>query len=337
VYPRSWGVGPGKRFTKAELDKKYSREDEQSGELQLPESELQLPEPELQVPEQELQAPEQEMQVPEPELRFPQGSTGATFKAMLEAESFVPKFERSKTRKWELMANREETTAVRKKRAIDATEAKEAKLQAVKDERAPHKCHACGTGYKRQGDLEGHVCNRIADANNNVNDDGKKVEPFQKPVTIPLQECDTPVPLMGHGLVMHRNQNYLTDAVRNLLELEFQKGVANAGSRKGVLEMVETCCKMLPVLMIPSIQAVSSWLAVRLQKKAPESTSRKKRNKPKSVSEMRQWKADVLAREHLPLVKDSTRGNLFLAKYRDVLLIKEGVTRIITSVQFDET
>jgi hypothetical protein len=35
--------------------------------------------------------------------------------------------------------------------------------------------------------------------------------------------------------------------------------------------------------------------------------------------------------------KDSTRGSLFLAKYRDVLLIKDGVTRIITSVQFDET
>jgi hypothetical protein len=101
---KSSGVGPGKRFTKTELDKKYFREDEQSRELQVPESELHVPEPELQVPEQELQAPEQEMQVPEPELRIPQGSTGATFRAMLQAESFVPKFERSKTRKWERAA-----------------------------------------------------------------------------------------------------------------------------------------------------------------------------------------------------------------------------------------
>jgi hypothetical protein len=35
-------------------------------------------------------------------------------------------------------------------------------------------------------------------------------------------------------------------------------------------------------------------------------------------------------------VKDSTRDHLFLAKYRDVLLRRDDVTRIITSVQFDE-
>jgi hypothetical protein len=52
---------------------------------------------------------------------------------------------------------------------------------------------------------------------------------------------------------------------------------------------------------------------------------------------MRQSKAAQLGRAHLALVGNSTRGHLFLAKYRDVLLIKEGVTRIITSVQFDET
>jgi hypothetical protein len=130
----------------------------------------------------------------------------------------------------------------------------------------------------------------------------------------------------------------MTNAVKNLLEVEYQKGVANSGSRKGVLEMVETCFKMLPALMVPSIQAVSSWLAGRLARDpAKESTSREERTKPKSVSETRQSKAATLAREHSKMVKDSTRGHLFLAKYRDVLLIKDGVTRIITSVQFDET
>jgi hypothetical protein len=44
---------------------------------------------------------------------------------------------------------------------------------------------------------------------------------------------------MGHGLVTHRNQNYLTNAVKVLLEGEFLKGVANPGNRKGALEMVE--------------------------------------------------------------------------------------------------
>jgi hypothetical protein len=102
---------------------------------------------------------------------------------------------------------------------------------------------------------------------------------------------------------------------------------------------VETRCKTLLALMVPSILAVSSWLAGRLQRNpaARESASSEERNKPKSVSEMRQSKAAQLGRDHLALVRNSTRGHLFLAKYRDVLLTKEGVTRIITSVQFDET
>jgi hypothetical protein len=120
---------------------------------------------------------------------------------------------------------------------------------------------------------------------------------------------------------------------------KYQKGVANSGSRKGVLEMAETCCKALPALMAPSILAVSSCLTGRLHRNpaARESTSSEERNKPKSVSEMRQSRAAQLGRDHLALVGNSTRGHLFLAKYRDMLLIKEGVIRIITSVQFDET
>jgi hypothetical protein len=51
---------------------------------------------------------------------------------------------------------------------------------------------------------------------------------------------------------------------------------------------------------------------------------------------MRQTKAPVLSKEHFALLKDATRGHLFLAKYRDVLLRSDGVTRIITSVHFDE-
>jgi hypothetical protein len=256
---KSTGIGPGKRFTKAELDKKYVQKYEQS---------------------RELQALQQEMQVTEQGLRFPQGSTGATFTTVLAEETFVPKFELCKTRKRERDAERDQKTAGRKKRSIDEKEAQQAKLQAVKDERASHKCHACGTGYTLQAHLEAHVCTPIlADAKNNVNDEGNKTEPFKKPATILLQECNTPVPLMGHGLVMHRNQNYLTSAVRNLLEVEYQKGVANSGSRKGVLEMVETCCKTLPALMVPSILAVSSWLAGRLQRNpaARESASSEER------------------------------------------------------------
>ena len=63
------GVGPGKRFTTVELDKKYVRKGVQSPKLQ---------------------APQQEMQVPEDESRFAQGSTGATFATVLAVESFAP-------------------------------------------------------------------------------------------------------------------------------------------------------------------------------------------------------------------------------------------------------
>jgi hypothetical protein len=164
---RSWGVGPGKKYPKATLEKMYVRKDEQSRELQAPEpelrvteSELLLPGPELQVPEPEFQVPEQELQVPEQELRFPQGSTGATFTTVLAVESLVPKFEPSKARKRERDAEIEQKTAGRKKRQMEARQATQAKLHSVKDERYPHKCLACGNGYKRQGDLEGHNVHR---------------------------------------------------------------------------------------------------------------------------------------------------------------------------------
>jgi hypothetical protein len=75
---------------------------------------------------------------------------------------------------------------------------------------------------------------------------------------------------------------------------------------------------------------VSSWLASRLKRDPQlESTSQEDRSKPKSESEGQQNRAGTL--------EDSKGAHLFLAKYRDVLLVKDDVTRIITSVQFDET
>jgi hypothetical protein len=300
---KSYGIGPGKRFTKEFLDKKYTLVND------------------------------------EPRL-FPQGPTGATFKTLLAAESFVPKFERSKRRKRERDVEKDEKRAARTKRCIEKEQEAQTNLQAVKDERAANKCLGCRTGFKRKSDLAKHVCTPIADATNNDNDDVKKTEPFKTSNTIPLiTECNPPLPLMGHGLVTHRYQNYMSNAVKNLLEIEFLKGVTNSGDRKGVLEMVETCLKKLPVLAVPSIQAVSSWLASRL-KRDPQlnSTSQQEdRSKPKSESEGQQTRAGTLSVPHFAMVKDSKGAHLFLAKYRDVLLVKDNVTRIITSVQFDET
>jgi hypothetical protein len=45
----------------------------------------------------------------------------------------------------------------------------------------------------------------------------------------------------------------------------------------------------------------------------------------------------MLSTAQFGIVKDRKGARLFLAKYRDVLLRKDDVTRIIASVQFDET
>jgi hypothetical protein len=104
---KSSQVGPDKRFRKEFLDKKYLKGNEQSPELQVAE--------------------------------FPQGSIGARFTPVLAAEYFIPKFEPSKTRKRKFAADRDEKAAERKKRRIEKEEAAKAKLQSVKDERAPQR------------------------------------------------------------------------------------------------------------------------------------------------------------------------------------------------------
>jgi hypothetical protein len=76
------------------------------------------------------------------------------------------------------------------------------------------------------------------------------MEARMKTATIPISnECNTPVPLLGHGLVTHRTKNYLSNAVTNLLEGEFWKGVADSGNRKGCAEMMGTSFKNLSVLL----------------------------------------------------------------------------------------
>jgi hypothetical protein len=67
-------IGPGKTLTKEDLDKKYAQRNEQSRDLQAA------------------------------------GWTGVRLTTMLAAESFVPKFERSKTRKRERDEERRKDT-----------------------------------------------------------------------------------------------------------------------------------------------------------------------------------------------------------------------------------
>jgi hypothetical protein len=83
---------------------------------------------------------------------------------VLAVKMFVPKFERSKTHKRERDAEKDEKTAERKQRQIETRRAAQTKLQSAKDKKAAHKCKACGTGYKRESNLAGHVCTPIASA-----------------------------------------------------------------------------------------------------------------------------------------------------------------------------
>jgi hypothetical protein len=69
---------------------------------------------------------------------------------VLAAESFVPKFEWSKTRKREHDVENDKEIAERKKRQMETTQAAQTNLQAVKDKRAAHKCQAFGTDYKER-------------------------------------------------------------------------------------------------------------------------------------------------------------------------------------------
>ena len=58
----------------------------------------------------------------------------------------------------------------------------------------------------------------------------------------------------------------LDDEVKRTLEVQFQLGVTKSSNRKGVLEMVEECSKVMPKLMSPAIHEVKSWLSGRLAK-----------------------------------------------------------------------
>jgi hypothetical protein len=75
---------------------------------------------------------------------------------------------------------------------------------------------------------------------------------------------------MGHGLAQFRFVMVLDDVVKDILEEQFQKGVEKSSNRKGVLEMVEECGKIVPELMAPSVHDVNSWLSSRLARQKKE-------------------------------------------------------------------
>jgi hypothetical protein len=145
---------------------------------------------------------------------------------------------------------------------------------------------------------------------------------------------------MGHGLQIGQSVTVLDDAVKMILEAQFQLGVTRSSNRKGVLEMVEECGKTMPKLMAPAIHEVSSWLSSRLAKdnkksnEAGSSAAQKETQRIKSPGEKRQKDAAVMKRYQKDSLRDASKQHLFLAKYLGILLMKSGVIMIVTTAKF---
>jgi hypothetical protein len=301
---RSYQVGKGKRFAKADLDAKYKHGSTQP-------------------------------------------STGAIFVADVgkSNEDFQPKVEKSSRRKRQLKVDKAEQTVARKKAKMDVSKAAKHKLHHAVAERVPFVCQSCERRFATEYQMAGHTCQLPSSGDTTAENIATETTTlFVSPITVPV----SPNPagsqqrwlLMGHGLAQFRFVTVLDDVVKEILEEQFQKGVEKSSNRKGVLEMVEECGKTVPELMAPSVHDVNSWLSSRLAREKKDQNSStsagptrtKKRNK--TQREKRQEEAAVIKMDQRPQIGDSTKQHLFLAKYLDILLIKDDVTRIVTGVNF---
>jgi hypothetical protein len=130
----------------------------------------------------------------------------------------------------------------------------------------------------------------------------------------------------------------LDPTAKKILEELFQKGVTNSSNRKGIQEMVEECKKKLPMLLAPTQAEVSSWLSSRLQKEKramnglePAASTQRE---PKTMFEKKQADAQSISKVHQAERSNPENEDLWLAKYLGVVMIVEGITRIVTSVEF---
>jgi hypothetical protein len=245
---------------------------------------------------------------------------------------------------------------------MDVSKAAQHKLHLAVAERVPFVCQICDRRFATEYQMEGHTCQVPSSGDTTAENIATETTTlFVSPITVPV----SPNPagsqqrwlLMGHGLAQFRFVMVLDDVVKEILEEQFKKGVEKSSNRKGVLEMVEECGKIVPELMAPSVHDVNSWLSSRLarekkdQNSSTSPTRKKKRNKTQREKRLEEAAVIKVAqrpqigdstKQHLFLAKyldilligDSTKQHLFLAKYLDILLIKDNVTRIVTYVNF---
>jgi hypothetical protein len=310
---KSYKIGTGKRFKKATLDKLYKEQSNDVG-------------------------------------GFPQATTKSEFVGFAHTlESYKPHSEQSRRRKYQDAAERTLKMAARKKIKQETDESALRDIQEAVKERLPVCCAICNKQFKTPNHMTDHTCAPPPVPTEETVSPPKEVE-FVHPATIAINATSGRSALLGHGLVTWRTVNVLDPIIKEILEEQYEKGVANSSNRKGVLEMLEACETRVPLLLCPSVNSVSGWLSNRLilakkppetKQKKPESEEEKKKKparkkSPKSVFERRQEAAVKISKEHFPLRLDASKKHLFIAKYIDIHLMIDMVVRVCTGLEFHD-
>jgi hypothetical protein len=308
---KSYKIGAGKRFKREALDKLYKKQSE----------------------------------------GFPQATTNSEFVGFAHAspESYKPHLEQSRRKKNKDAAERTLKREGRKKIKQEAEESALHNIQEAMKERLPERCAICNKQFKAAHHMADHSCDPPPVPTGETVSPPREVE-FVHPATLTISPASGRRALLGHGLVTWRTVNVLDPIIKEILEEQYEKGVANSSNRKGVLEMVEACESRVPLLLLPSINSVSGWLSNRLilAKKPPETKQKKSESEeekkkkptgkksPKSVFERRQEAAVKISKDHFPLRLDASKKHLFIAKYIDIHLVIDTVVRVCTGLQFHD-
>jgi hypothetical protein len=240
--------------------------------------------------------------------------------------------------------------AARKKIKQERVESALRDIQDAVKDRLPVCCTICNKQFKTPKHMTDHTCAPPPVPTEETVSPPKEVE-FVHPATIAINASSSRSAFLGHGLVTWRTVNVLDPIIKEILEEQYEKGVANSSNRKGVLEMLEACETRVPLLLCPSINSVSGWLSNRLilakkppetKEKKPESEEEKKSKKParkkspKSIFERRQEAAVKISKEHFPLRSDPSKKHLFIAKYIDIHLMIDTIVRVCTGLEFHD-
>ena len=75
---------------------------------------------------------------------------------------------------------------------------------------------------------------------------------------------------MGHGLASQRESTFLDPYAEQILQEQYNLGVLNSGNRKGIFEMEEAVHRLVPWTIAPNRYRIGSWLSGYMKKKKDE-------------------------------------------------------------------